>query len=42
MKSQPENKHSSAKITLLMNWVNAVCEFYNLKVRYLLDHGVGV
>ena len=42
MKSQPEIKHSSMKITLLMAWVNAVSEFYNLKVSYLLDHGVGV
>ena len=24
-------KHSSQKITLLMDWVNAVCHFYNLK-----------
>ncbi|XP_067086593.1 abnormal spindle-like microcephaly-associated protein [Osmerus mordax] len=26
-------KHSSLKITLLMDWVNAVCDFYNLKVE---------
>lgn len=26
-------EHSSAKITLLMDWVNAVCEYYNLRVR---------
>ncbi|KAM7409265.1 hypothetical protein PAMA_000966 [Pampus argenteus] len=26
-------EHSSAKITLLMSWVRAVCDFYNLKVE---------
>ncbi|KAM7387713.1 hypothetical protein PAMP_023934 [Pampus punctatissimus] len=26
-------EHSSAKITLLMNWVRAVCDFYNLMVE---------
>ncbi|XP_074524073.1 abnormal spindle-like microcephaly-associated protein [Halichoeres trimaculatus] len=26
-------KHSSAKITLLMEWVRAVCDFYNLRVE---------
>ncbi|CAJ1061171.1 abnormal spindle-like microcephaly-associated protein [Xyrichtys novacula] len=26
-------KHSSTKITLLMEWVRAVCDFYNLKVE---------
>lgn len=25
-------EHSSTKITLLMDWVRAVCDFYNLKV----------
>ncbi|KAG5275923.1 hypothetical protein AALO_G00126000 [Alosa alosa] len=33
MKSQPEMKQSNVKITLLMDWVNAVCEFYNLKAE---------
>lgn len=36
-------EHSSAKITLLMDWVRAVCDFYNLKVSprvyyQLADH----
>lgn len=25
-------EHSSPKITLLMDWVRAVCDFYNMKV----------
>lgn len=27
-------EHSSTKITLLMDWVNAVCDFYNLRVSW--------
>ncbi|KAL2090377.1 hypothetical protein ACEWY4_015065 [Coilia grayii] len=33
MRSQPEIKHGSAKLSLLMDWVNAVCEFYDLKAE---------
>uniref|UniRef100_A0A8C8MFQ7 Calponin-homology (CH) domain-containing protein n=1 Tax=Oncorhynchus tshawytscha TaxID=74940 RepID=A0A8C8MFQ7_ONCTS len=32
-KPRPPFKHSSSKITLLMEWVNAVCQFYHLKVK---------
>ncbi|XP_034002708.1 abnormal spindle-like microcephaly-associated protein isoform X2 [Trematomus bernacchii] len=32
-KSQAPYQHSSSKITLLMDWVHAVCDFYNLKVE---------
>lgn len=28
-------EHTSIKITLLMDWVRAVCDFYNLKVNLL-------
>lgn len=28
--------HTSTKVTLLMDWVRAVCNFYSLKVFYLL------
>lgn len=31
-KTKAPYEHSSAKITLLMDWVRAVCDFYNLKV----------
>lgn len=33
-------EHSSTKITLLMEWVCTVCDFYNLKVN--LSRVVGV
>ncbi|XP_018526360.1 LOW QUALITY PROTEIN: abnormal spindle-like microcephaly-associated protein [Lates calcarifer] len=32
-KTKAPYEHSSAKITLLMDWVRAVCDFYNLKVE---------
>ncbi|KAM8874665.1 abnormal spindle-like microcephaly-associated protein isoform 2-T2 [Spinachia spinachia] len=32
-KSRPPNEHSSTKVTLLMDWVRAVCDFYHLKVE---------
>ncbi|KAK5869529.1 hypothetical protein PBY51_024238 [Eleginops maclovinus] len=32
-KSQVPYQHGSSKITLLMDWVHAVCDFYNLKVE---------
>ncbi|XP_070817878.1 abnormal spindle-like microcephaly-associated protein [Chaetodon trifascialis] len=32
-KARVPYEHSSAKITLLMDWVRAVCDFYNLKVE---------
>ncbi|KAM9358495.1 abnormal spindle-like microcephaly-associated protein [Symphorus nematophorus] len=32
-KSRAPYEHSSTKITLLMDWVRAVCDFYNLKVE---------
>jgi abnormal spindle-like microcephaly-associated protein len=38
-KPRPPFKHSSSKITLLMEWVNAVCQFYHLKVSLLLTCG---
>lgn len=31
-------EHSSAKITLLMDWVRAVCDFYDLKVSPHVYH----
>ncbi|KAM9849238.1 abnormal spindle-like microcephaly-associated protein [Aulostomus maculatus] len=33
VKSRVPYKHSSMKITLLMDWVCAVCDFYNIKVE---------
>uniref|UniRef100_A0A8C2C844 Abnormal spindle microtubule assembly n=1 Tax=Cyprinus carpio TaxID=7962 RepID=A0A8C2C844_CYPCA len=33
MKSRQAFEHPSQKVTLLMDWVNAVCEFYNLKAE---------
>ncbi|KAF4097765.1 hypothetical protein G5714_021773 [Onychostoma macrolepis] len=33
MKSRQAFEHPSQKVTLLMDWVNAVCEFYNIKVE---------
>ncbi|XP_037625418.1 abnormal spindle-like microcephaly-associated protein isoform X1 [Sebastes umbrosus] len=32
-KTKAPYEHSSTKITLLMDWVRAVCDFYNLKVE---------
>ncbi|XP_023195655.1 abnormal spindle-like microcephaly-associated protein homolog [Xiphophorus maculatus] len=32
-KTRPPYKHTSAKITLLMDWVCAVCDFYHIKVE---------
>ncbi|XP_070688412.1 abnormal spindle-like microcephaly-associated protein [Pempheris klunzingeri] len=32
-KTRVAYEHSSAKITLLMDWVRAVCDFYNVKVE---------
>lgn len=32
VKTREPYKHSSTKITLLMDWVRSVCDFYNLKV----------
>uniref|UniRef100_UPI003AAD236D abnormal spindle-like microcephaly-associated protein n=1 Tax=Centroberyx gerrardi TaxID=166262 RepID=UPI003AAD236D len=32
-KARVPYQHSSAKITLLMDWVNAVCDFYNLRAE---------
>uniref|UniRef100_A0A8C2ZYF4 Assembly factor for spindle microtubules n=1 Tax=Cyclopterus lumpus TaxID=8103 RepID=A0A8C2ZYF4_CYCLU len=32
-KTRPPYEHSSTKITLLMDWVRTVCDFYNLKVE---------
>ncbi|XP_036971161.1 abnormal spindle-like microcephaly-associated protein isoform X1 [Acanthopagrus latus] len=32
-KTRVPYEHSSTKITLLMDWVRAVCDFYNLKVE---------
>lgn len=34
VKSQAPYDHSSTKIILLMDWVRAVCDFYNLKVTF--------
>lgn len=34
-KTRPPYKHTSAKITLLMDWVCAVCHFYHIKVKML-------
>lgn len=31
-KNRVPYEHSSTKITLLMDWVRTVCDFYNLKV----------
>lgn len=31
-------EHSSTKITLLMDWVRAVCDFYSLKVSPHVCH----
>lgn len=33
MKARQAFEHPSQKITLLLDWVNAVCEFYSLKVE---------
>ncbi|KAG7514195.1 abnormal spindle-like microcephaly-associated isoform X1 [Solea senegalensis] len=33
VKSRAPYEHSSTKITLLMDWTRAVCDFYNLKVE---------
>uniref|UniRef100_A0A672R886 Abnormal spindle microtubule assembly n=1 Tax=Sinocyclocheilus grahami TaxID=75366 RepID=A0A672R886_SINGR len=33
MKSRQAFEHPSQKVTLLMDWVNAVCEFYNIKAE---------
>ncbi|XP_043079329.1 LOW QUALITY PROTEIN: abnormal spindle-like microcephaly-associated protein [Puntigrus tetrazona] len=33
MKSRRAFEHPSQKVTLLMDWVNAVCEFYNIKAE---------
>ncbi|XP_042272123.1 abnormal spindle-like microcephaly-associated protein [Thunnus maccoyii] len=33
VKTREPYENSSTKITLLMNWVRAVCDFYNLKVE---------
>uniref|UniRef100_A0A3P9LT42 Abnormal spindle microtubule assembly n=1 Tax=Oryzias latipes TaxID=8090 RepID=A0A3P9LT42_ORYLA len=33
MKTRVSYEHTSTKITLLMEWVRAVCNFYNLKVE---------
>ncbi|CAK6982094.1 abnormal spindle-like microcephaly-associated protein, partial [Scomber scombrus] len=33
VKARVPYEHSSTKITLLMNWVRAVCDFYNLKAE---------
>ncbi|XP_027883744.1 abnormal spindle-like microcephaly-associated protein isoform X2 [Xiphophorus couchianus] len=33
VKTRPPYKHTSAKITLLMDWVCAVCDFYHIKVE---------
>lgn len=35
VKARLPYEHSSTKITLLMNWVRAVCDFYNLKVSWI-------
>lgn len=40
-RSSPTNirepyEHSSTKISLLMDWARAVCDFYSLKVRDVL------
>ncbi|XP_014867194.1 PREDICTED: abnormal spindle-like microcephaly-associated protein isoform X2 [Poecilia mexicana] len=32
-KTRPPYKHTSAKISLLMDWVCAVCDFYHIKVE---------
>ncbi|KAM3876201.1 abnormal spindle-like microcephaly-associated protein [Diretmus argenteus] len=32
-KARVSYEHSSTKITLLMDWVNAVCDFYNLRAE---------
>ena len=34
---EPYN-HSNTKIALLMDWVNAVCDFYGLQVRRMMTH----
>ncbi|XP_051977861.1 abnormal spindle-like microcephaly-associated protein [Xyrauchen texanus] len=33
MKARQAFEHSSQKVTLLLDWVNAVCEFYDLKAE---------
>lgn len=40
-KTRVAYEHSSTKITLLMDWVRVVCDFYNLKVTtdLLSKHG---
>lgn len=42
VKTRSPYEHSSTKITLLMDWVRAVCDFYSLKVSlsYLVSFGL--
>jgi len=35
MKARQAFEHPSQKVTLLLDWVNAVSEFYNLKVSHI-------
>ncbi len=37
MKSRQAFEHPNQKVTLLMDWVNAVCEFYNIKVSHIKE-----
>lgn len=34
-KTRQAFEHPSQKVTLLLDWVNAVCEFYSLKVSQI-------
>lgn len=36
MKARQAFEHPSQKVTLLLDWVNAVSEFYNLKVSHII------
>lgn len=37
MKARQAFEHPSQKVTLLLDWVNAVSEFYNLKVSHIKE-----
>lgn len=37
-KTRASYEHSSTKITLLMDWVRTVCDFYNLKASSISLH----
>lgn len=37
MKARQTFEHPSQKVTLLLDWVNAVSEFYNVKVSHITE-----